>query len=93
MEEGTRRLQTALTRLKNQDPWKIRHWGEERGFSGAVDQRPRTTSDKVQDAQHDLAILMEGRPCNDTMSGEPFETVVTVILDGGKYRGCGKALR
>jgi len=26
------------------------------------------------------------------MSGEAFETTVTVILDGKKYQGCGKAL-
>lgn len=58
----------------------------------SVDQQARTKTYKVQDAQHDLSILIEGRPCQDTMSGEPLETTVTVILDGKKYRGCGKAL-
>jgi putative lipoprotein len=57
-----------------------------------VDQHARTTSYKVQGARHDLAIRIEGRPCRDSMSGEPFDTTVTVILNGKKYRGCGKAL-
>ena len=57
-----------------------------------VDQQARTTSYKIQDAQHDMAVLIEGRPCQDTMSGEPFDTTVTVILDGKEYSGCGKAL-
>jgi uncharacterized membrane protein len=58
----------------------------------SVDEQARTTTYKAQDAQHDLSILLEGRPCQDTMSGEPFDTTVTVILDGREYRGCGKAL-
>ena len=28
----------------------------------------------------------------DTMSGEAFETTVTVVLDGKEFRGCGRAL-
>jgi uncharacterized membrane protein len=57
-----------------------------------VDQQARMTTYKVQDAQHDLAVRIEGRPCQDTMSGEPFDATVTVILDDKEYRGCGKAL-
>ena len=40
----------------------------------------------------DLVIVLEGQTCRDTMSGEEFETTVTVVLDGNKYRGCGRAL-
>jgi len=57
-----------------------------------IDQHARTTTYKVQDALRDLTVLIEGRPCNDSMSGEPFESSVTVILDRKKYRRCGKAL-
>ena len=57
-----------------------------------VNQHERTTSYKIQDAQHDLKILIDGRSCNDSMSGETFETTVTVTLDRKEYRGCGKAL-
>jgi uncharacterized membrane protein len=57
-----------------------------------VDQQARATKYEVRDAQHDLTVRIEGRPCQDTMSGETFDATVTLILDGKKYRGCGKAL-
>jgi acid phosphatase (class A) len=57
-----------------------------------VDRQARKTTYRVQEAQHDLAVLIEGRSCQDTMSGEAFDTTVTVILDSKEYRGCGKAL-
>jgi len=47
----------------------------------------------AKDAKHELEIMIAGRPCHDSMSGKPFDTTVTVILDGKKYRECGKALR
>ena len=46
----------------------------------------------AKDANHDMTLLIEGQSCHDTMSGELFDTTVTVILDGKTYRGCGKAL-
>ena len=57
-----------------------------------VDQHARTAFYKVRDGKHDLTIVIEGRPCHDSMSGERFETTAIVLLDGKKYRGCGKAL-
>jgi uncharacterized membrane protein len=39
-----------------------------------------------------LEILLELGPCHDTMSGEAFETSVTLVLDGRTLRGCGRAL-
>jgi len=47
----------------------------------------RTTNDS-----HSLAVLIEGRGCTDTMSGEEFEVTVTVTLDDITYRGCGRPL-
>jgi membrane-bound inhibitor of C-type lysozyme len=58
----------------------------------AVDQQERKTIYTAQDREHELSIVIDGRPCRDTMSGEPFETTVTIMLNGKKYRGCGKAL-
>jgi putative lipoprotein len=58
----------------------------------AIDQQARTTTYKGQDSQHDFKILIEGRSCRDSMSGEAFDTTVTVTLDNKEYRGCGKAL-
>ena len=58
----------------------------------SIDPQARTTVYDVQNDKHELSVIIVGRRCLDTMSGEAFETTVTVILDGKKYRGCGKAL-
>lgn len=39
-----------------------------------------------------LYVLIAGEPCNDTMSGEAFESRVTLRLDGREFHGCGRAL-
>ena len=57
-----------------------------------VHQNPRITTYRVADRGQELLIILEGRHCQDTMSGETFETRVTVVLDGEEFRGCGKAL-
>ncbi|MDQ2673545.1 MAG: hypothetical protein M3Y40_02720 [Chloroflexota bacterium] len=36
-----------------------------------------------------LQVVIEPSPCTDAMSGQPFETTVTVILNDKAYRGCG----
>ena len=41
---------------------------------------------------HQLEVTLEKGPCLDDMSGEAFETSVTVKLNNRSYRGCGKAL-
>ena len=40
----------------------------------------------------DTSVLIEGKPCSDTMSGESFEVTVTVTQGGKKLKGCGRAL-
>jgi len=39
-----------------------------------------------------IEILLQALPCFDTMSGDGFETTVTVKLDGREFHGCGRAL-
>jgi uncharacterized membrane protein len=39
-----------------------------------------------------LEIVLELRPCRDTMSGEAFATSVTLVLGDRTLRGCGRAL-
>jgi putative lipoprotein len=56
------------------------------------DQTARKTTYQVQNAEHELTIVLEALLCHDSMSGEPFETTVTAILDGRTYRGCGRPL-
>jgi membrane-bound inhibitor of C-type lysozyme len=58
----------------------------------SIDQQARTTVYEIQNDTHEMSVIIVGRRCRDTMSGEAFETTVTVILDGKKYQGCGKAL-
>jgi len=42
------------------------------------------------DAGH--SVLIEGKPCMDSMSGATFEVTVTLILGNKSYSGCGRAL-
>ena len=37
-------------------------------------------------------VIVESRPCQDSMSGKTFEFQVTVILNEQKWTGCGKKL-
>lgn len=39
-----------------------------------------------------VIVVIEGRECRDTMSGEVFEAAVAVKLNEATYRGCGRAL-
>ena len=57
-----------------------------------TDQTARTTVYKAQNNQQQLIIILEGRRCADTMSGQQFETTATVTINDKEYRGCGKAL-
>lgn len=40
----------------------------------------------------DTSVLIEGKPCTDSMSGEAFEVTVTVTLGDNTLQGCGRAL-
>jgi hypothetical protein len=41
---------------------------------------------------HDLLVLIQPTACADAMSGESYETTVTITLDGRGYQGCGGPL-
>ena len=41
---------------------------------------------------HDLQVLIHPTGCTDAMSGESYETTVTITLDGRAYHGCGGPL-
>jgi hypothetical protein len=40
----------------------------------------------------DLRVLIQPTACTDAMSGESYETTVTLTLDGRAYHGCGGPL-
>lgn len=47
----------------------------------------------VRRGAHAYAIVIEDRSCRDPVSGEDFETTVTLGIDGDALRGCGRVLR
>lgn len=57
-----------------------------------VDQSARKTVYKVSNEGHVLTVTIIGTSCQDTMSGESFESRVIVELDDKLFNGCGKAL-
>ena len=56
------------------------------------DQASRTTIYRTKEGGHELEIVLEGKACADTMSGEKFETNVTIRFDGTRLNGCGRPL-
>jgi uncharacterized membrane protein len=57
-----------------------------------VNQASATTRYVTEHSGHELLVLIEGKRCYDTMSGEAFAVTVTLRLDGREYRGCGRPL-
>lgn len=91
----------------NEPGWTLEiRWGDRTVFVGDYgqtryefptpepqeDEAARSTLISTREDGHALEVVLEARPCYDTMSGEPFETTVTVRLDGKGLSGCGRAL-
>ncbi len=55
-----------------------------------VDQENRRTRFVTGDG--DVVVIIEGRDCQDVMSGERFSVTVTVIIRDRQLTGCGRAL-
>ncbi|MGF1588258.1 MAG: MliC family protein [Pleurocapsa sp.] len=56
---------------------------------------PQTNEAKIYEVEtpaHKLRIVIQPEACTDTMSGEKFESQVTVLLDGETFVGCGQSL-
>jgi hypothetical protein len=95
-------------RAVGQEPgWllEIRHPQEMRlitdyGADTAVAPAPPAVTDSASGARtyhaaagpRDLQVLIQPTACTDAMSGESYETTVTVTLDGRAYHGCGGPL-
>ena len=47
---------------------------------------------RIQNDHHKLTIMLEGKPCGDTMADESYSTTVTVTLNDKTYLGCGRPL-
>ncbi len=57
-----------------------------------IDKAARTTRYKVDQAGQEMILTITGEPCNDSMSGEEFESWVKVVFNGKTLNGCGRAL-
>ncbi|MCP3981783.1 MAG: hypothetical protein GY716_20975 [bacterium] len=56
------------------------------------DVEARRTTYRGEAGSHTIEIVIEGVECSDTMSGEKFDSRVTVSLDQRVFHGCGRAL-
>lgn len=54
--------------------------------------RADRTAYRVETEAHRAAIVIEDVPCRDAMSGWPYESTVSMTLDGREYQGCGRWL-
>lgn len=75
----------------------ITNYGEDRYVFATpipvTNEQSGTTIYLVQDAEHKMTVILRDEQCQDDMSGEAFDTAVTLIFDGKRLKGCGKALR
>ena len=55
-------------------------------------QEDKAARKTVYQIDAETSVLIEGKPCTDTMSGESFEVSVTVTTGGQTLKGCGRAL-
>jgi len=57
-----------------------------------VDESNRTAVYETTGGEQRLSVTIETRRCTDAMSGESFESTVSVSLDARLLHGCGKSL-
>lgn len=57
-----------------------------------TDRGARTTVYTADQDGQQMTLSISGKLCNDSMSGEQFESKVEIDLQGQILRGCGKAL-
>ena len=73
----------------------VTNYGEDRyTFPGYTESEP-DAEPFVYEASaggHAITVTLTDEPCQDDMSGEPFDTTVTVVFDGETFQGCGRPL-
>jgi uncharacterized membrane protein len=83
-----------LLEIKNgEEILVVTNYGQDRKVFPYVDPREDKAARKtVFQVDANTSVLIEGKPCSDSMSGETFDTSVTVTLGGQVFKGCGRAL-
>ncbi len=83
-----------LLEIKNgEEILVVTNYGQNRNLFPYVDPREDKAARKtVFQVDANSSVLIEGKPCRDSMSGESFDTTVTVTLGEQVFKGCGRAL-
>ena len=83
-----------LLEIKNgEEILVVTNYGQNRNLFPYVDPREDKAARKtVFQVDANTSVLIEGKPCRDSMSGESFDTSVTVTLGEQVFKGCGLAL-
>lgn len=71
----------------------VTNYGQDKKSHAYVEpQEDKTARKTVFQIDAGTSVLIEGKPCKDSMSGESFEVSVTVTTGGQTLKGCGRAL-
>jgi uncharacterized membrane protein len=83
-----------LLEIKNgEEILVVTNYGQKRKRFPYVDSREdRAARKTVFQVDANTSVLIEGKPCSDSMSAESFDTSVTVTLGEQVFKGCGRAL-
>lgn len=58
----------------------------------ASDPHSKTTVFNAHNVKDRVEVVITGKPCTDSMSGEAFPATVSVLINNREYPGCGRAL-
>ena len=83
-----------LLEIKNgQEILIVTNYGQNRtAYPWVEPQEDKAERRTVFQVDADTSVLIEGKPCSDTMSGEKFQVTVTVTTGMQTLKGCGRAL-
>ena len=83
-----------LLEIKNgQEILIVTNYGQNRtAYPWVEPQEDKAARRTVFQVDADTSVLIEGKPCSDTMSGEKFQVTVTVTTGMQTLKGCGRAL-
>lgn len=71
----------------------VTNYGQEKkSFPYVEPEEDKTARRSVFRLDANSSVLIEGKPCTDSMSGESFQTTVTLRLGEQTLEGCGRAL-
>jgi uncharacterized membrane protein len=57
-----------------------------------IDEKSGNTVYQAEEKGNSLTVIIENRACTDNMNGLGFENTVTVVINGQKLVGCGRAI-